>query len=199
MGACTASDSLALITEYVPHGDLFRLLHSHLPLSFDARLGIAVDVAQCLCFLHHCNPPILHLDLKTSNILVRESFCGGWIAKVADFGLSKHKTHAYIAGSKGMRGTIPFMAPEVMKKEHFNEKADVFSFGRLLWSIYKRREPFHGMQRQDMIAAVLDGCEFTLDDACPAFYASLVRECCMPQPDARPTFDQVLSRLRDEC
>lgn len=73
-------------------------------------------------YLHGLNPPVLHRDLTSKNILL-----DGKTAKVADFGLSKEKDLA--ATMTASVGALPWAAPEVFKGGQFTEAADVYSFG----------------------------------------------------------------------
>lgn len=84
--------------------------------------------------LHLLNPPILHLDLKTANILIGENYT----PKIADFGLSilKHEEH------KEMVGSPFYMSPEVFMGIQYDSKADVYSFGVLIWEVVEEREPY---------------------------------------------------------
>lgn len=112
----------ALIYEYMENGNLEEWLHQDHKdgletrnLSFIERLNIAIDVASALEYLHHhCDPPIVHGDLKATNVLLDCDM----VANVGDFGLSKflskgtlHPTHQAESSSLGIRGTIGYVAP----------------------------------------------------------------------------------------
>ena len=111
----------------------------------------AIELAQALTFLHQCTPPIIHRDLKPGNILLADS---GSI-KVADFGLSK------VCGNKergprrmtGVAGTVQYMAPEVMRGEHYDMSVDLYSFASVLWFLIHGEEPLMDMRRQDLFEA----------------------------------------------
>ncbi|XP_042503693.1 serine/threonine-protein kinase CTR1-like isoform X1 [Macadamia integrifolia] len=82
------------------------------------RLRMALDVARGMNYLHNRNPPIVHRDLKSSNLLVDKN----WIVKVGDFGLSKLKNATFLTAKSG-RGTQPqWMAPELLRNEPSDEK-----------------------------------------------------------------------------
>ena len=123
---CSSSDSnqndfKALVFEFMPNGSLDRWIHLdvHSPqplrgLTLTQRLNIAVDVADAIDYLHNnCDPPIVHCDLKPSNILLNQDF----IAHVGDFGLAKilsDSTSEHLINSKstvGIKGTIGYVAP----------------------------------------------------------------------------------------
>ncbi|XP_042503694.1 serine/threonine-protein kinase CTR1-like isoform X2 [Macadamia integrifolia] len=81
------------------------------------RLRMALDVARGMNYLHNRNPPIVHRDLKSSNLLVDKN----WIVKVGDFGLSKLKNATFLTAKSG-RGTPQWMAPELLRNEPSDEK-----------------------------------------------------------------------------
>lgn len=124
--SCSSVDSRrhafrALIFEFMPNGSLERWLHpqentdhelDHLTLI--QRLNITIDVANALDYLHHdCQPPIIHCDLKPSNILLDNNMT----ARVGDFGIAKFFTEATpqpsrdLDSSSGIRGTIGYVPP----------------------------------------------------------------------------------------
>ena len=79
-------------------------------------------------YLHFGNPPVLHRDLKSANILLDDSYN----AKVADFGLSRIK--AQQRSMTGNCGTVQWMAPEILANESYAEPADVYSYGKIKFS-----------------------------------------------------------------
>ncbi|EYU38986.1 hypothetical protein MIMGU_mgv1a0029381mg, partial [Erythranthe guttata] len=135
MGAVCTDEKLAIVTEYLTRGSLFKALHkNNQSLDIRRRLKMAIDVARGMNYLHHRNPPIVHRDLKSSNLLVDKS----WTVKVGDFGLSKLKCATFLTAKSG-RGTPQWMAPEVLRNEPSTEKSDVFSYGVILWELMTQR------------------------------------------------------------
>ncbi|CAA6659844.1 unnamed protein product [Spirodela intermedia] len=111
----SGADSMLLVYEFMANGSLEGWLHSASPekreaLDWPRRLSIAIGVAQGLCYMHHdCNPPIIHRDVKSSNILLDSEFC----PKVADFGLGRFMDGAgepELASS--VAGSVGYMAPD---------------------------------------------------------------------------------------
>ncbi|KAM6601567.1 hypothetical protein CsatA_021176 [Cannabis sativa] len=137
VGYCNEGSNRAVIYEYMANGSLDSHLSERVGngnvLSWKERLQIAIDAAQGLEYLHNgCKPPIVHRDVKTSNILISENFQ----AKMADFGLSKifptdDGTHV----STVVAGTPGYLDPEYYITNRLNEKSDVYSFGAVLLEI----------------------------------------------------------------
>ncbi|KAK4267376.1 hypothetical protein QN277_024163 [Acacia crassicarpa] len=132
VGYCDDGDMRALIYEYMAKGNLRNLLSDNNPniLKWNERLEVALDVACGLDYLHNgCKPPIIHRDIKSSNILLNESMQ----AKIADLGLSKafaNDTDTHI--STRPAGTFGYLDPEFHRSGNLNKKSDVYSFGIIL-------------------------------------------------------------------
>ncbi|CAH8357025.1 unnamed protein product [Eruca vesicaria subsp. sativa] len=133
VGYCDEGKDLALIYEYMPNGDLKQHLSGKpggFNLSWENRLKIAVDAALGLEYLHTgCKPPIVHRDIKSTNILLDQNFQ----AKLADFGLSRsfptgNETHV----STVVAGTPGYLDPEYYQTNWLTEKSDIYSFGIVL-------------------------------------------------------------------
>ncbi|XP_058004062.1 putative leucine-rich repeat receptor-like protein kinase At2g19210 [Hevea brasiliensis] len=132
IGYCNDSHNMALVYEYMVNGNLREHLseESGSILTWKERLQIAVDAAHGLEYLHNgCKPPIIHRDLKTSNILLNEKLQG----KIADFGLSRafaNESDSHVSTCPA--GTLGYVAPEAQTSGNFNQKSDVYSFGIIL-------------------------------------------------------------------
>ncbi|XP_063934656.1 uncharacterized protein LOC135146428 [Zophobas morio] len=134
-GICKEDNKLCLIYEYMPHGSLRDRLdcrHSTPPLEWNTRVQIALESARGLLYLHcGITPPVLHLDVKSMNILLDKNF----VAKVADFGLIRPtpeatgRTHVT---TKRLSGTHGYICPEYASTGRITNRADVYSFGVVL-------------------------------------------------------------------
>ncbi|XP_010519004.1 PREDICTED: serine/threonine-protein kinase pakA-like isoform X2 [Tarenaya hassleriana] len=102
--------TLATVTEFMVNGSLRHVLLSNRQLDRRKRLIIAMDAAFGMEYLHSKN--IVHFDLKCDNLLVNLKDTARPICKVGDFGLSKIKRNTLVTG--GVRGTLPWMAPELL-------------------------------------------------------------------------------------
>ncbi|CAI5478501.1 unnamed protein product [Closterium sp. Yama58-4] len=192
MGAVASLDHLAIVTEFLPRGSLFRLLHRRTAgLTRLRLLRMALDVARGVNYLHKCSPPVVHHDLKSANLLVDRN----WTVKVGDFGLSKMKFATYLSARSG-RGTPQWMAPEVLRNEPSNEKSDVYSFGVVLWEMATRQVPWDGMNPMQVVGAVgfLEQ-QLPLPPSIDPAMRLLISDCWR-SPMERPSFDEITSRLK---
>ncbi|XP_063942444.1 probable serine/threonine-protein kinase SIS8 isoform X2 [Daucus carota subsp. sativus] len=118
MGAVTRPPNLSIVTEFLPRGSLYRLIHRpNNQLDVRRRLRMALDAARGMNYLHNCTPVIVHRDLKSPNLLVDKN----WVVKVCDFGLSRMKKGTFLS-SRSTAGTAEWMAPEVLRNEPSDEK-----------------------------------------------------------------------------
>jgi hypothetical protein len=153
---------------------------------------VAAGTARGMCYLHSGNPPVLHRDLKSANILLDESYT----AKLADFGLSRLK--AVRSGMTGNCGTVQWMAPEVLCSEHYAEPADVYSFGIILWEMLTQECPYEGLSPIQCALSVLNqNMRPVVPDWCPQPFSDLINACVDRHPQSRPTFTAILAALDD--
>ncbi|KAF8394683.1 hypothetical protein HHK36_020900 [Tetracentron sinense] len=194
MGAVTSPQRLCIVTEFLPRGSLFRLLQrSTSRLDWRRRVHIALDIARGINYLHHCNPPIIHRDLKSSNLLVDKN----WTVKVGDFGLSRLKLETYLITKTG-KGTPQWMAPEVLRNEPSDEKSDVYSYGVILWELVTEKIPWDNLNSMQVIGAVgfMDQRLEIPKDLDPQ-WVSIIESCWHSEPHRRPTFQELLEMLKD--
>lgn len=151
---------------------------------------VACGAARGMAYLHSGNPPVLHRDLKSANLLLDESYT----TKVCDFGLSRVK--AQERSMTGNCGTVQWMAPEVLANQSYNEKADVYSFGIILWELLSRECPYDGMTAIQCALAVLNRDKRPeIPKWCPPALHALIKSCAKKEAEHRPSFAQILLAL----
>ncbi|QPB44429.1 Ser/Thr protein kinase [Medusavirus stheno T3] len=190
VAACVSGNKIAIITEYMSLGSLKDVLANKVDhrLRWPLKLAMARDAAAGICYLHGSNPPIIHRDIKSSNLLVNEYYT----VKVSDFGFARIKqdnvtmTHC---------GTSGWMAPEVIQNQAYDERADVYSFGIVLWEILTHKRPFAGEPLMKVSMDVIGGRRPQIPGDCPKDYAKLIARCWHQNPDKRPTMAEVHDRL----
>ncbi|KAM7259432.1 hypothetical protein ACFE04_015173 [Oxalis oulophora] len=206
MGAVTKRPHLSIVTEYLPRGSLYRLIHRPAAgeiLDQRRRLRMALDVAKGVNYLHCLNPPIVHWDLKSPNLLVDKN----WTVKVCDFGLSRFKANTFIS-SKSVAGTrkpqltsgvkLPeWMAPEFLRGEPSNEKSDVYSFGVILWELLTLEQPWSGLGPAQVVGAIaFQNRRLSIPPNTSPQLASLMESCWADEPRNRPSFASIVDTLK---
>ncbi|WVZ90463.1 hypothetical protein U9M48_036764 [Paspalum notatum var. saurae] len=143
VGFCFEKGEKMLVYEFIPNGTLSEALYGMrgIQLDWSRRLKIALDSARGLAYLHdHANPPIIHRDVKSTNILLDEKLT----AKVADFGLS-----LLVSDSEegqlctNVKGTLGYLDPEYYMTQQLTAKSDVYSFGVVLLELIMAKPPIH--------------------------------------------------------
>ncbi|KYQ88308.1 SH2 domain-containing protein [Tieghemostelium lacteum] len=190
LGACTSTPGKLMICTELMKGNLETLLlDAQVKLPLVIRMKMAKDAALGVLWLHSSNP--------TSNLLVDSNLT----VKVCDFGLSqiKQRGENLKDGQDGAKGTPLWMAPEVLQGKLFNEKADVYSFGLVLWQIYTRQELFPEFDNfYKFVAAICDRqLRPPIPEDCPKALKTLIQKCWDPLPENRPSFDGIVSALED--
>lgn len=192
MGAITRPPHLSIITEFLPRGSLYRIIHRpHCQIDERRRIKMALDVAKGMDCLHTSNPTIVHRDLKSPNLLVDKN----WNVKVCDFGLSRLKHNTFLS-SKSTAGTPEWMAPEVLRNEPSNEKCDIYSFGVILWELATLKLPWSGMNPMQVVGAVgFQNKRLEIPKELDPIVARIIWECWQTDPNLRPSFAQLAVAL----
>lgn len=187
---------LATVTEYMANGSLRRVLQRK-DRSLDQRkkVMIALDAAFGMEYLHLKN--IVHFDLKCDNLLVNLGDPHRPVCKVGDFGLSRIKQNTLVSG--GVRGTLPWMAPELLNgcSSRVSEKVDIFSFGIAMWELVTGEEPYANMHCGAIIGGIVNNSlRPPIPDRCDPEWRKLMEECWSHDPDSRPSFTEITNQLR---
>eukprot|EP01018_Ginkgo_biloba_P004447 Gb_36314 [translate_table: standard] len=201
-----------LMYDYIHSGSLYSRLHEKsqmdVPLTWSSRFNIALGTARGLAHLHHaCRPPVIHYNIKSSNILLDED-CN---PKIADYGLAKllPMLDRYILSSR-MHSALGYMAPEfACQSLKINEKCDVYGFGVLLLELVTGRRPVEYMEDDvvilcDNVRSLLDEgkaltcvdstlSEYPEDEVTPVIKLGLI--CTSQVPSNRPSMAEVIQIL----
>ncbi|KAK7844125.1 putative leucine-rich repeat receptor-like protein kinase [Quercus suber] len=179
-------------------------------LGWEARLNIAMEAAQGLEYLHNgCKPPIIHRDVKTTNILLNENFN----AKLADFGLSKiFPTDGTHVSMLSVAGILGYLDPEYSISYRLTEKSDVYGFGVVLLEIITSRpaieRSYENTHISQWVRMMLDrgdiqnivdprlGGDFNVNSAWKA--VEIAMACVSTTSSNRPPISEVVVRLK-EC
>lgn len=148
-----------ILSEFVPNGNLYDNLHGfgypgtstssgNRELNWSRRYQIAVGTARALVYLHHdCRPPILHLNLKSSNILLDDKY----EAKLSDYGLGKLLPILDNYGLTKFHNSVGYVAPELAQSMRQSEKCDVYSFGVILLELVTGRKPVESPTANEVV------------------------------------------------
>ncbi|KAF8405888.1 hypothetical protein HHK36_007966 [Tetracentron sinense] len=207
LGCCLETEVPLLIYEFVKNGTLFHHIHDegHVgSLSWESRLRIAAETAGSLAYLHSAaSIPIIHRDIKSTNILLDENYR----ARVSDFGASRLVPLDQTQLTTLVRGTLGYLDPEYFLTSQLTEKSDVYSFGVVLIELltgktalsFQRPEEernlsmhFEISMAQDRLFEVLEervvqeGSQEQLLEI-----AELAKRCVRVKGDERPTMKEV--------
>ncbi|KAL9160420.1 hypothetical protein ABFS82_08G198500 [Erythranthe guttata] len=143
ISSCSNKDFKALVLEYMPNGNLDKWLYSHnYCLDLVQRLNIMIDVASALEYLHHgYSTPIVHCDLKPSNVLLDDEM----VAHVSDFGIAKLLGEGESVVHTSTLATMGYIAPEYGSEGLVSTMCDIYSYGVMLMETFTRKRPSDDM------------------------------------------------------
>ncbi|KAL4493143.1 hypothetical protein ABPG72_003228 [Tetrahymena utriculariae] len=196
MGVCFYQSQYFMITEYLQEGSLYDHLHiKHTAFTEAKQIDMIEDMALGMVYLH--GRKVMHCDLKSSNVLIDEN----WNVKLCDFGLSRIKStlnkKKNARKNEGLIGTPQWMAPEIMRREQYQEHSDVYSFGMIMWEIATRKVPYLGLSHSQIYGTV--GYDENYQVEVPKRgiprYLNLMKKCLRRNPQERPTFQEVVEEI----
>ncbi|XP_041017951.1 MDIS1-interacting receptor like kinase 2-like [Juglans microcarpa x Juglans regia] len=205
-GYCSQIRHSLLVYEYLEFGSLTTIMENEeaaKELDWRKRLNIVKGVAHALSYMYHdCSPPIIHRDIKSSNILIDSQH----EAHVSDFGIAK-LLELNSSNWTSFAGTYGYIAPEFAYTMKVSEKCDVYSFGVLSLEVIKGKHPGDSISSlsspstkenihlKDVLDQRLPFPERQiLDDL--VVVVNLATKCLNANPQSRPTMliiSQVLS------
>ncbi|KAH0652449.1 hypothetical protein KY289_030127 [Solanum tuberosum] len=212
--SCSNLEFKALILEYMPNGSLDNWLYSHnYFLDIKHRLSIMIDVACALEYLHHgCSLPVIHCDMKPSNVLLDEDM----VAHLSDFGISKLLSKDESSLYTKTLATFGYIAPEYGLEGLLSIKCDVYSYGIMLMETFTRKNPNDEMFDGDFslkqwVRNSLPQAAMEIVDAnlisphdnhlmkkldCVVSIMKVAIDCCVESPKGRIDMKDVVGRLK---
>ncbi|ERM96281.1 hypothetical protein AMTRI_Chr09g34920 [Amborella trichopoda] len=190
IGACTRPPSLCIVTEFMSGGSVYDFLHKQRGVfKLPTLVKVAIDVSKGMNYLHQNN--IIHRDLKAANLLMDENE----VVKVADFGVARVQAQSGVMTAE--TGTYRWMAPEVIEHKPYDHKADVFSFGIVLWELLTGKLPYeHLTPLQAAVGVVQKGLRPTIPKHTHPKIAELLERCWQQDPTLRPDFSEITEILQ---
>ncbi|KAL3539115.1 hypothetical protein ACH5RR_002481 [Cinchona calisaya] len=190
IGACTRPSNLCIVTEFMSGGSVYDYLHKQKgTFKLPTLLKVAIDVSKGMNYLHQNN--IIHRDLKAANLLMDENE----VVKVADFGVARVKAQTGVMTAE--TGTYRWMAPEVIEHKPYDQKADVFSFGIVVWELLTGKLPYEYLTPlQAAIGVVQKDLRPTIPKHTHPKLADLLERCWQQDSTLRPDFSEIIEILQ---
>jgi len=209
LGACY--DPPYIVTEILSGGDLLNLIMNNKQLIQDKKevpmnnlIKIALDIARGMAWLHMSIPPIIHKDLKPSNIMIDAN----GTAKIIDFGLSEVQKEKEMQNIQGA-GSLTWMSPEMLIGKNYTEKIDNYAYGIILWQLFTHSPEVYDLSRYRAFSPIVAKEKFTSDivyynmrPTIPSQFLAnhgklckIMEESWDKEPSKRPSFAMVIESL----
>jgi non-specific serine/threonine protein kinase len=175
------ADQHYIVMEYIPGGSLYEVLHAEGALPIPRLLNIALDLADAITRAHRLD--IIHRDLKPANVLLAED----GTPRLTDFGVARLGTHERLTGD-GVLGTLDYLPPEAITEAPLDARADIWSFGVLLFELLAGRRPFEASNAASVLMAILSQPTPDLEQLradCPTALVDLVYRMLEKDREAR--------------
>jgi len=185
-------ESPLLVLEYMPNSVYEWLSNPKMrTIEWSVRMKIALEVAEGLNHLHQLQPPLLHNDIRTDNLLIDDT----GIVHIIDFGQSSFATENKKAELTCF-GAPGWSAPEILAGGFFSKNSDIYSLAYILWELLTREDPFPGVDETTLLKILLTGERPKISEDCNIEYANLIRKCWATVPEERPTSSDILMELQ---
>lgn len=191
IGVCR-SDSIMLVLELAPLGPLNKYLKKN-PLSMPNIIELLYQVAVGMAYLESKN--FVHRDLAARNVLLVDEH----YAKISDFGMSKALGigNEYYKAETAGKWPLKWYAPECIYYFKFDSKSDIWSYGVTLWEATSYgAKPYRGMRGCQIIELIDHGDRLEKPPKCPPGVYEIMRSCWARDSEDRPTFQEIVDRLK---
>eukprot|EP01114_Cavostelium_apophysatum_P003603 TRINITY_DN1359_c0_g4_i1.p1 TRINITY_DN1359_c0_g4~~TRINITY_DN1359_c0_g4_i1.p1 ORF type:complete len:965 (+),score=241.91 TRINITY_DN1359_c0_g4_i1:2400-5294(+) len=208
-GACVQTgDRLSMIMEFCPNESLHNYLKhvedstKLLPLTWSQIVKWLLQTVKGVNVLHSMDPPLLHRDIKSLNLLLDDS----WNIKVCDFGLSRFRTMTNLSSLVEVRGTMAYCPPEIYDEQIFSTHSDVYSLGMVIWELVSTRvlgyyeAPFSQFEDitydfQILVRAFKEKLRPPIPQGTPKILKKLIEDCWNHDVDLRPSCLSLINQL----
>ena len=189
-----------VVMEHVAGLPLSSVIPSGRGLELEAALHYMIQIVDAVAHAH--GRDIVHCDLKSANIMITS----GGLVKILDFGLAvRQPVDLDATASETTRseipsgaGTVPYMAPEMLRGRRADRRSDVWALGVLLFEMVAGRRPFAGATRYELAAAILGEDPPPLPGRAPAGLSALTARCLAKEPDRRFACARALAVALDD-
>ena len=187
-GVCTQEKPFCFVTELMKHGSLLDYMTKGEGkyLKLPELIDIGAQVANGMAYLE--SQHYVHRDLRADNILVGE----GIVVKIGNFSLARFLVNGKYFPNKTENLPIKWTAPEAAKSHQFSAKSDIWSFGVFLTELVTHgRTPYSGMTNNKVLKRVRLGYIMPQSSRCPDYLYQIMLQCWKPNPEERPTFNDI--------
>ena len=174
--------------------NLTQLLENYQNIPMYVKLSILQDVSRAICYLHTLNPPVMHRDLTSNNIILTTSL----VAKVYDFAVSKEVSPSSSDELTRAPGTLHFMPPEALEDDpHYGLPLDVFSFGCVVCHVITQQwpTPADRVTMESVALSEVERRQHYIDQISEGSLKQLVITCLDDDQDRRPPISVVSERI----
>jgi len=184
--------------ELCAHGNMYSFIHKpgNWPVTWELRLGLMLNVAEGLQYMHDQTVPVAHLDLKSANIAISSlDPSAPVLAKIIDFGSAEY----VVEPIKSRKVDPPFwLAPEILVPfPSYSEKVDVYSFAIICWELLTQGDPFSTRNYIAAQEAIIAGERPEIPEFCHEGYKLIIKTCWAQEASARPDWAWVISKFKE--
>lgn len=196
IGCVLEHPNLAIVTEFLPNGNVFDLLYMrrvNLPAAI--RLKIARTVTQAIQYMHSCDPVVIHRDLKTQNLVLDADYC----VKLCDFGKTQALWQECLPSDQDNGGSPRYMAPECFSVGGvITAKVDIWSLGCCIIEVLGGPLPYEDLPSMQQVLHVM--LQERQGPMVPPWFSPVIRpalaQCFEFDPCHRVDVSEVLQALR---